>query len=167
MCSGMENLKTWPSIFLSKKNVFWYEKIWRLDPHIFIKKYVFSFGGLNSKASIWNMLYIQMQCILIQVSNKTCYSRLKIINNLDSNWNSPNKLDDQYYKNVKSLTALFFSDWSLLTSPETAQQVDTYSKVPGAFESDFIKAMVKMGSVEVLTGSQGEIRGPTCRAVIC
>jgi peroxidase len=80
---------------------------------------------------------------------------------------TPNKLDDQYYKNVKSLTALFFSDWSLLTSPETAQQVDSYSKVPGAFEADFIKAMVKMGSVEVLTGSQGEIRGPTCRLVNC
>jgi peroxidase len=78
---------------------------------------------------------------------------------------SPNKLDEQYYKNVESLTALFFSDWSLLTSPATQKQVDTYAKVPGAFQADFINAIVKMGSIEVLTGSPGEVRGPTCRFV--
>ncbi|KAF3336609.1 putative class III secretory plant peroxidase family protein [Carex littledalei] len=66
------------------------------------------------------------------------------------------KLDVQYYKNVASLTALFFSDWSLLTSNETRKQVETYTKEPEKFKQDFINAMVKMGSIEVLTGSQGE-----------
>ncbi|KAF3336582.1 peroxidase 5-like protein [Carex littledalei] len=79
---------------------------------------------------------------------------------------SPNKLDEQYYKNVESLTALFFSDWSLLTSSETQKQVDTYTKVPGAFKVDFANAMIKMGSIsDALAGSSGEVRGPTCRAV--
>ncbi|XP_078161571.1 peroxidase 2-like [Carex rostrata] len=79
---------------------------------------------------------------------------------------SPNKLDEQYYKNVESLTALFFSDWSLLTSGATLNQVDTYTKVPGAFKADFANAMIKMGSInEALPGSPGEVRGPTCRAV--
>ncbi|XP_078164668.1 peroxidase 2-like [Carex rostrata] len=75
------------------------------------------------------------------------------------------KLDVQYYKNVESLTALFFSDWSLLTSTETRKQVDTYTKDPETFKQDFINAMVKMGNIEVLTGPPGEVRGPTCRFV--
>jgi peroxidase len=77
-----------------------------------------------------------------------------------------NKLDEQYYKNVESLTALFFSDWSLLTSPATRQQVNTYTKEPEKFKEDFANAMIKMGSIiEVLPGSPGEVRGPTCRFV--
>ncbi|XP_078172656.1 peroxidase 2-like [Carex rostrata] len=78
---------------------------------------------------------------------------------------TPGKLDIQYYKNVESLTALFFSDWSLLTSTETRNQVETYTKEPEKFNQDFINAMVKMGNIEVLTGSPGEVRGPTCRFV--
>ncbi|XP_078172623.1 peroxidase 2-like [Carex rostrata] len=77
---------------------------------------------------------------------------------------TPDKLDVQYYKNVESLTALFFSDWALLTSGETNKQVETYTKEPEKFKQDFINAMVKMGSIEVLTGSPGEVRG-TCRFV--
>lgn len=78
---------------------------------------------------------------------------------------TPDKLDVQYYKNVESLTALFFSDWSLLTSGETKNQVETYTNEPEKFKQDFINAMVKMGTIEVLTGSPGEVRGPTCRFV--
>ncbi|KAF3336607.1 Peroxidase 2 [Carex littledalei] len=78
---------------------------------------------------------------------------------------TPDKLDEQYYKNVESLTALFFSDWSLLTSSETSKQVDTYTKEPETFKQDFANAMVKMGNIEVLTGPPGEVRGPTCRFV--
>ncbi|KAJ1697701.1 hypothetical protein LUZ63_006213 [Rhynchospora breviuscula] len=79
------------------------------------------------------------------------------------NFFKPNRLSAQYYFNVESLIALFFSDWTLLTSQKTAQQVDAYTKVPGLFEADFAKAMVNLGNVEVLTWPKGEIRGPTCR----
>ncbi|KAJ3698132.1 hypothetical protein LUZ61_001837 [Rhynchospora tenuis] len=79
------------------------------------------------------------------------------------NFLKPNRLSKQYYFNVKALLGLFFSDWSLLTSKETRQQVTDYTTTPGLFEADFAKAMVKMGSIEVLTFPQGEIRGPTCR----
>ncbi|KAJ3672217.1 hypothetical protein LUZ60_006938 [Juncus effusus] len=76
-----------------------------------------------------------------------------------------NILDKQYYNNVKKLTALFFSDWSLLTSSATFNLVDQFSKVPGLFEANFGKSMVNMGNVGVKSKGQGEIR-TSCRAVL-
>jgi peroxidase len=38
----------------------------------------------------------------------------------------------------------------------------TYANDPATFQSDFAAAMVKMGSVGVLTGASGKIRG-NCR----
>ncbi|KAJ3672231.1 hypothetical protein LUZ60_006952 [Juncus effusus] len=77
---------------------------------------------------------------------------------------TPNNLDKQYYDNVKSLKGLFFSDWSLLTSPETNSLVDSYSTVPGLFEAAFGKSMVNMGNIGVLYKGEGEIR-KSCRCV--
>ncbi|KAJ3672219.1 hypothetical protein LUZ60_006940 [Juncus effusus] len=77
---------------------------------------------------------------------------------------TPNSLDKQYYNNVKSLTALFFSDWSLLTSPATFNLLDQFSKVSGLFEANFGKSMVKMGNIGVKSKGQGEIRR-SCRIV--
>ncbi|KAJ3672240.1 hypothetical protein LUZ60_006961 [Juncus effusus] len=78
---------------------------------------------------------------------------------------TPDNLDGQYYKNVKSLEALFFSDWSLLTSSETRKLVDDYSTTPGLFESSFGQSMVNMGNIGVLNKNNGEIRRSSCRAV--
>ncbi|KAJ4752843.1 Peroxidase [Rhynchospora pubera] len=77
---------------------------------------------------------------------------------------TPNALDNQYYKNVADLKALFFSDWSLLTSTETANLLSKFQTVPKLFEAKFAESMVKMGNIGVLTGTKGEIR-TSCRAV--
>ncbi|KAG8063266.1 hypothetical protein GUJ93_ZPchr0003g16862 [Zizania palustris] len=77
---------------------------------------------------------------------------------------TPNKLDNQYYKNVLAHKALFTSDASLLSSPATAKIVVDNANIPGWWEDQFKKAMVKMASVEVKTGSNGEVRR-NCRAV--
>ncbi|CAN6289333.1 unnamed protein product [Urochloa humidicola] len=77
---------------------------------------------------------------------------------------TPNALDNQYYKNVLARRVLFTSDAALLASPETAKMVADNANVPGWWEDRFKKAMVKMASVEVKTGNQGEIRR-NCRAV--
>ncbi|KAJ3670704.1 hypothetical protein LUZ60_008130 [Juncus effusus] len=77
---------------------------------------------------------------------------------------TPNEFDSQYYDNVQARKALFFSDWSLLTSPETLQLVNDYSTVPGLFEESFGKSMVNMGNLVLLDETEGEIR-KSCRAV--
>ncbi|CAN6319869.1 unnamed protein product [Urochloa humidicola] len=77
---------------------------------------------------------------------------------------TPNALDNQYYKNVVARRVLFTSDAALLASPETAKMVADNANIPGWWEDRFKKAMVKMASVEVKTGNQGEVRR-NCRAV--
>ncbi|KAJ1296992.1 hypothetical protein BS78_01G344400 [Paspalum vaginatum] len=77
---------------------------------------------------------------------------------------TPNDMDNQYYKNVLSRTVLFTSDAQLLTSPETAKMVLDNAKIPGWWEDRFKKAMVKMASIDVKTGYQGQVRN-NCRAI--
>nr|CAB3500710.1 unnamed protein product [Digitaria exilis] len=77
---------------------------------------------------------------------------------------TPNEMDNQYYKNVLSHTVLFTSDAALLTSPGTARLVVENAKIPGWWEERFKKAMVKMASIQVKTGHQGQVR-KNCRAI--
>ncbi|XP_040378447.1 peroxidase 2-like [Oryza brachyantha] len=77
---------------------------------------------------------------------------------------TPNALDNQYYKNVLAHRVLFTSDAALLTSPATAKMVVDNANIPGWWEDRFKAAMVKMASIEVKTGNNGEIRR-NCRAV--
>jgi peroxidase len=74
---------------------------------------------------------------------------------------TPTRLDNQYYQNVADLKGLFFSDWSLLTSSETADLVTAFRTTPKLFEEKFAESMVKMGNIG---GTEGEVR-KTCRAV--
>ncbi|XP_062179255.1 peroxidase 1 [Phragmites australis] len=65
-----------------------------------------------------------------------------------------------YYRNVAKRRGLFHSDGALLTDAFTRAYVLRHAS--GAYQeeffADFAASMVKMGSVDVLTGSQGEIR---------
>ncbi|KAL2941713.1 Peroxidase 5 [Bienertia sinuspersici] len=77
---------------------------------------------------------------------------------------TPNWLDNSYYKNVINKRVLLNSDQSLMTSPKTANMVRYFSRQGNVWVKKFAKAMVLMGSIEVLTGQQGEIRN-NCRIV--
>ncbi|CAN6168984.1 unnamed protein product [Urochloa humidicola] len=77
---------------------------------------------------------------------------------------SPDKLDNQYYKNVLNHKVLFNSDAALLTSTQTARKVVENAFVRGRWEKKFAKAMVKMAAVEVKTNADGEVRR-SCRVV--
>ncbi|CAL5085910.1 unnamed protein product [Urochloa decumbens] len=77
---------------------------------------------------------------------------------------TPVRLDNQYYKNVLSRNVLFTSDAALLKSGQTAAAVLLNAFVPGVWEQKFAAAMVKMASIEVKTGANGEVR-TNCRAV--
>ncbi|CAN6185183.1 unnamed protein product [Urochloa humidicola] len=77
---------------------------------------------------------------------------------------TPITLDNQYYKNVLNRSVLFTSDAALLRSGQTAVSVLLNAVTPGRWEQMFAKAMVKMASIEVKTGTNGEIRR-NCRIV--
>ncbi|XWS61432.1 hypothetical protein CRYUN_Cryun07bG0125200 [Craigia yunnanensis] len=71
---------------------------------------------------------------------------------------SPSIIDVGYYVDILANMGLFMSDHTLPTSPVTANQVAQNAKNPMQWKSKFAAAMVKMGQLDVLTGTAGEIR---------
>ncbi|PON41857.1 Peroxidase [Parasponia andersonii] len=71
---------------------------------------------------------------------------------------TPNKFDNFYYKNLLNQEGLLHSDQILFNGGSTDSLVKKYSSKPNIFNSDFVKAMIKMGDIDPLTGSNGEIR---------
>ncbi|XVF53272.1 hypothetical protein PTKIN_Ptkin05aG0086200 [Pterospermum kingtungense] len=77
---------------------------------------------------------------------------------------TPNITDAGYYVDILAKRGLFKSDHTLLTSPATAKQVVRYATNPMQWKAEFAAVMVKMGQLEVLTGTAGEIRA-NCRVI--
>ncbi|KAL2555440.1 Peroxidase 39 [Forsythia ovata] len=82
--------------------------------------------------------------------------------NLDNQ--TPTRLDNIYYRDLLSHRGLLISDQTLLDSPLTGKLVLNNVKYGNAWAKKFGAAMVRMGSIDVLTGKQGEIRR-NCRFV--
>ncbi|CAN6336225.1 unnamed protein product [Urochloa humidicola] len=70
----------------------------------------------------------------------------------------PNVLSNQYYKNVIAGKVMFTSDQTLASDAATKEMVKDNAANSVAWMARFAAAMVKMGGVEVLTGTQGEVR---------
>ncbi|KAJ7959917.1 Peroxidase [Quillaja saponaria] len=70
--------------------------------------------------------------------------------------------DNKYYKNLLNKKGLLHSDQILFNGGSTDSLVRTYSRNDKTFDSDFTTAMIKMGNIQPLTGSKGEIR-KNCR----
>ncbi|XP_068662816.1 peroxidase 5-like [Aristolochia californica] len=77
---------------------------------------------------------------------------------------TPNVLDNMYYAGLKSNLGLLTSDHALVTNSTLAGMVDSNVLFPSPWPGKFAAAMVKMGGIQVLTGTQGEIR-TNCRVV--
>ncbi|XP_031498594.1 peroxidase 5-like [Nymphaea colorata] len=71
---------------------------------------------------------------------------------------TPVVLDNMYYVGLLRNLGLFTSDQALLTSSASKQMVVDNVNNPSGWATKFAKSMVKMGNIEVLTGTQGEIR---------
>ncbi|WJX19784.1 peroxidase [Trifolium repens] len=71
---------------------------------------------------------------------------------------TPNDLDNKYYMRLKNHRGLLTSDQTLYDSDLTRQMVLRNARHAAIWRVKFAKAMVQMGSIDVLTGSQGEIR---------
>nr|AFK41406.1 unknown [Lotus japonicus] len=75
---------------------------------------------------------------------------------------TPTSFDNNYFKNLVQNKGLLHSDQQLFNGGSTDSTVRGYSTNPSSFSSDFASAMVKMGDISPLTGSNGEIR-KNCR----
>lgn len=79
-------------------------------------------------------------------------------NHAPLDFRTPKLFDNYFYKNLLEKKALLRSDQVLHDGGSTDSLVELYGDDSDAFESDFVAAMIKMGDIEPLTGSQGQIR---------
>ncbi|EYU20115.1 hypothetical protein ABFS82_06G057600 [Erythranthe guttata] len=77
---------------------------------------------------------------------------------------TPANFDNNYFKNLISRRGLLHSDQQLFSGSggRTDSIVRSYSSDSATFRSDFAAAMIKMGDIKPVTGSNGEIR-KNCR----
>ncbi|GAB4845177.1 Peroxidase 12 [Ancistrocladus abbreviatus] len=77
---------------------------------------------------------------------------------------SPNKFDNKYYIDLMNRQGLFTSDQDLYMDKRTKGIVTSFALDQALFFEKFVLAMIKMGQLSVLTGTQGEIRA-NCSAI--
>jgi peroxidase len=95
---------------------------------------------------------------------EACKSNSGSDNTVVQDIKTPDRLDNQYYKNVINHEVLFSSDATLLTAKDTSDAVRANAKDKNEWEEKFKAAMVKMGAIEVKTVANGEIRR-SCRVL--
>nr|XP_043626464.1 basic peroxidase-like [Erigeron canadensis] len=71
---------------------------------------------------------------------------------------TPNSFDNRYFRNLVRRRGLLASDQVLFSGDSTDSIVTEYSNNPRTFASDFAAAMVRMGDIDPLTGTNGVIR---------
>ncbi|KAJ1440463.1 Secretory peroxidase [Sesbania bispinosa] len=71
---------------------------------------------------------------------------------------TPIRLDNKYYDGLINHRGLLTSDQTLLSSQSTQQMVLSNANYGANWATKFAEAMVHMGSIEVVTGYDGEIR---------
>ena len=77
---------------------------------------------------------------------------------------TPTKLENKYYVGLSNNLGLFISDAALLTNATMKALVDSFVRSEATWKAKFARSMLKMGQIEVLTGTQGEIRR-NCRVI--
>ncbi|KAK6134326.1 hypothetical protein DH2020_031949 [Rehmannia glutinosa] len=77
---------------------------------------------------------------------------------------TPNRFDNNYYTNLLTRRGLLHSDQELFNNGSQDALVRVYGSNIATFRSDFAAAMIRMGNISPLTGTNGEIRR-NCRVV--
>eukprot|EP00253_Pinus_taeda_P001929 PITA_01929 len=120
---------------------------------------LYNFNGTNATDPSLDPLYAQ---ILKQRCPQGSPSNANTTVVMDPQ--TPFILDNLYYNDVIANRGLFTSDATLLTNQNTKSSVfgnsGSYNLV--AWQKKFAAAMIKMGEISVLTGSQGGVRA-NCR----
>lgn len=87
----------------------------------------------------------------------TC-STVATINTTDLDIRTPNLFDNMHYVDLQNGEGLFTSDQDLYKDTRTRHIVNNFAQNQSSFFHYFALSMLKMVQLDVLTGSQGEIR---------
>ncbi|KQK03746.1 hypothetical protein BRADI_2g09600v3 [Brachypodium distachyon] len=71
---------------------------------------------------------------------------------------TPNAFDNRYYVNLVNREGLFVSDQDLFTNPATRPIVTRFARSQREFFEQYGVSVAKMGQINVLTGSRGQVR---------
>ncbi|KAI3667825.1 hypothetical protein L6452_42894 [Arctium lappa] len=116
------------------------------------------------RARVYNDTNIDASFAKLRRSNCPLPAATSDNNRVPFDVKTPNYFDNSYYKNLISQKGLLRSDQQLHNGGSTDSLVEKYSKNAGSFHVDFAAAMINMGNIRPLTGSNGEIRR-NCRKV--
>lgn len=117
--------------------------------------------GIGHCPTFTNRLYPTQDSTLNKSYAKKLYATCPTedsTNFTDLDIRSPNVFDNKYYVDLMNRQGLFTSDQDLFTDKRTRPIVESFAINQSLFYEKFILAMVKMGQIRVLTGTQGEIR---------
>jgi len=125
----------------------------------FVTPRLYNFNGTNSPDPSLNPTYlVELRRLCPQNGNGTVLVNFDVV--------TPDAFDSQYYTNLRNGKGLIQSDQELFSTPgaDTIPLVNQYSSDMSVFFRAFIDAMIRMGNLRPLTGTQGEIR-QNCRVV--
>nr|XP_043623935.1 peroxidase 60-like [Erigeron canadensis] len=106
-----------------------------------------------------------MDPTLLKTLRLTCVQNATIDRtvNLDQNLQSSRIVDNSYYKQITMRRGILQIDQELALDPLSKSTVAAFAS-SSDFKARFGQAMVKMGAIQVLTGTKGEIRN-SCQVV--
>ncbi|VVB01046.1 unnamed protein product [Arabis nemorensis] len=125
----------------------------------FVTPRLYNFNGTNRPDPSINPTYlVELRRLCPQNGNGT------VLVNFDSV--TPDAFDNQYYTNLRNGKGLIQTDQELFSTlrADTIPLVEQYSNNRSVFFGAFVDAMIRMGNLRPLTGTQGEIR-LNCRVV--
>ncbi|CAH2058826.1 unnamed protein product [Thlaspi arvense] len=125
----------------------------------FVTPRLYNFNGTNRPDPSLNPTYLaQLRGLCPQNGNGTVLVNFDVV--------TPDTFDSQYYTNLRNGRGLIQSDQELFSTPQadTIPLVEQYSGNTNVFFRAFVEAMIRMGNLKPLTGTQGEIR-LNCRVV--
>uniref|UniRef100_A0A0C9S1F5 Peroxidase n=1 Tax=Wollemia nobilis TaxID=56998 RepID=A0A0C9S1F5_9CONI len=117
--------------------------------------------GIGHCASFIDRLYPTQADSIDQTLAKNLYLTCPTnttVNTTNLDIRTPNAFDNKYYVNLQSSQGLFTSDQALYINTTTKSIVKSFALNQSLFFEKFVLAMLKMVQLEVLTGSEGEIR---------
>ncbi|KAF8036824.1 hypothetical protein BT93_C2519 [Corymbia citriodora subsp. variegata] len=137
-----------------------------------LKELVALYGGhtigqarcTNFRARIYNESNLDISFARTAKSNCSRITGVGDNNLAGLDFQSATLFDNSYYINLIRKRGLLHSDQQLFNGGSTDSFVRTYAKSQSTFFKDFVAAMIKMGNIKPLTGSNGEIR-KNCRRV--
>ncbi|XP_030534443.1 peroxidase 4-like [Rhodamnia argentea] len=118
----------------------------------------------NFRARIYNENNIDSSFAVTTKSNCPSVTGVGDNNLAGLDFQSATSFDNTYFVNLMKKRGLLHSDQQLFNGGSTDSLIRAYAQSQGTFFQDFVAAMINMGDIKPLTGSNGEIRR-NCRRI--